>query len=427
MTMEKVISYINTNRGNGQKSSLDRLFNLLERLGNPHRNLKYIHITGTNGKGSTTALFSSVLQEANLNVGIFTSPHLEVVNERIRVNSEMIEDEELIRIVNHIEPVVLNMEAEMGVNFYAFELLTVVAFIYFQEKQLDIVLLEAGIGGRLDATNVIEQSLVSIITSIGIDHTATLGNTKEEIVYEKAQILKEGGYMIVGPIEEELKDIVRNRADAVHGTVKFINKADIVLKESFPDQQTFHYKNWQDVTLTLLGHHQMENASLVLEAYDTLVAQGFPISRKQVYQGLAKAFWPGRFEKVADEPLYYIDGAHNVASVERLVETLEGTFPGERFCFVIGMMKDKAYEKMIQQVEHLAKAFILVSPDPYRGFDPVKVAEELSKQGFEAIAMPNMTKVLEFVEKEVPKEDIVIQFGSLYLVGELKRALKETL
>lgn len=425
MTMEKVISYINTNRGNSQKSSLDRLFRLLEHLGNPQKGLKYIHITGTNGKGSTTALFSSVLQEANLQVGIFTSPHLEVVNERIRINGKMIEDNDLIRIVNHIEPVVIELEAEMGVKFYAFELLTTVAFIYFQEQQPDIVLLEAGIGGRLDSTNVTEDPLLTVITSIGIDHMSTLGHTKEEILYEKSQILKENGHMIVGPIEENLKDIVHVRANEVNGSVSFVDRSAIDIKESLPTKQTFNYGNWQEVTLTLLGHHQIENACLVLEAFDTLVAHRYPISRKQVYRGLEKAQWPGRFEKVSDAPLFYMDGAHNEASVKRLVETLEVTFPNKQFYFVIGMMKDKAYEEMIKQVEHLAKMYILVSPDPNRGFNSEEVANDLITRGFKAMVMPNMMNVLNYVQNEIPKDDIVIQFGSLYLVGELKQALKE--
>ena len=421
MSMEKVISYVNTNRGDGQKSSLDRLLTLLNRLGNPHQHLNYIHITGTNGKGSTTAMFASVLQEAQLSVGIFTSPHLERVNERIRFNGEMIEDADFIRIVNQIEPVVLEIEAAMGVKYYAFELLTVVAFIYFQEKQPDIVLLEAGIGGRLDSTNVIESALVSIITSIGLDHIATLGETKEAIMNEKAHILKDGGHLIVGPVADSLKEIAQRRADAVNGSVTFINQADIHLTESLPTHQTFTYKEWKTVELAMLGVHQVENASLVLEAIPLLVAQGLSISREAVYKGLEKAYWPGRFECVGTEPLFYIDGAHNEDGVRRLVETLEATFPGEKFYFVVGMMKDKAYEKMLAQVAHLAREFILVSPDAYRGFDADAVAEKLCADGFKATALADVSAVLAYVADEVPKDGVVIQFGSLYLVGDIKK------
>lgn len=421
MDMEKVIQYVNTNRGNGRKESLSRLFRLLDRVGNPHKNLNYIHITGTNGKGSTSALFYSVLREANLDVGVFTSPHLEKVNERIRVNEDMIEDAAFIRIVETIEPIILELEEEMGENFYAFELLTTVAFLYFQEKQPDLVLLEAGIGGRLDSTNVIEDSLVSVITSIGLDHMKTLGDTKEDILYEKAQILKDNGRLVVGPIDESLQVLVRQRADAVNGLATFIRKEDIKIHETTLEKQVFDYKDWKNVTLSMVGTHQIENACLVLEAYNTLVAKGVFISKEAVLTGLKKAHWPGRFEKILDKPLFYIDGAHNEAGVKRLVETLENTFPDNKFHFVVGMMADKEYEVMLEQVQHLAKEFILVSPDPYRGFDIEEVAKMLQEKGLKTVTKLDMSEVLSYIKDEIPVVDTVIQFGSLYLVGDIKR------
>ncbi len=425
MSMEKVISYVNTNRGDGQKESLDRLYTLLEKLGNPHKNLKYIHITGTNGKGSTASMFQSVFQESNLSVGLFTSPHLEVVNERIRLNGENITDADFIRLVDVIEPHVLELEEQMKQNYYAFELLTAVAFLYFQEKQPDIILLEAGIGGRLDSTNVIEESEVSIITSLGLDHMATLGETLEEIMYEKVHILKEEGYLITGPITEHLKLIANRQAEQVNGNVTFLDKNEIKIYESTLGQQVFSYREWKDVKITLLGLHQIENACLVLEACEQLIHKGWPLEKETIYRGLEKASWPGRFEKVFDEPLFYMDGAHNEASVKRMVETLETTFTDQKFYFVLGMMKDKEYAKMIQQVEHLAKAFYLVSPDWQRGFDVTEVARDLNREGYQAIAMENIDEVLNFIQNEIPKDETVIQFGSLYLVGEMKQILKK--
>lgn len=424
MSMEKVIAYVNTNRGDGQKESLDRLLTLLEKLGNPHKNLNYLHITGTNGKGSTASMFQSVFREANLSVGLFTSPHLEVVNERIRLNGENIADADFIRLVDKIEPYVLELEQQMNQSYYAFELLTAVAFLYFQEKQPDIILLEAGIGGRLDSTNVIEESEVSIITSIGLDHMSTLGETLEEIMDEKVHILKENGDLITGPIADQLKPIANKRAEQVNGAVTFLDKANIKIHESSLGQQVFSYKKWENVKLTFLGFHQIENASLVLEASERLIAKGWPLKKEAIYRGLEKAAWPGRFEKVFDEPLFYMDGAHNEASVKRMVETLETTFSDQKFYFVLGMMKDKAYAKMIQQVEHLAKAFYLVSPDWQRGFDVTKVADDLNKAGYNATAMENIEEVLDLIQNEIPKDETVIQFGSLYLVGEMKQALQ---
>lgn len=423
MSMDKVIAYVNTNRGDGQKESLDRLFTLLEKLGNPHKQLKYIHLTGTNGKGSTAAMFQSVFREAKLRVGLFTSPHLEVVNERIRLNGEYISDADFIRLVNKIEPYVLALEEKLQQKFYAFELLTVVAFLYFQEQQPDIVVLEAGIGGRLDSTNVIEIAEVSVITSIGLDHMATLGDSLEEIMWEKVQILKATGDLIVGPVPDRLKSIAEKYAQQMKGSVTFLDKANIQVHESSLGQQVFSYKEWKHITLTFLGLHQIENASLVLEASERLIDKGWPLTKASIYRGLEKATWPGRFEKVLDAPLFYMDGAHNLASVKRLVETLEISFPDKKFTFVLGMMKDKAYTEMIQEVAHLANAFYLVSPDWQRGFDVETVADDLKKAGYPAKAMESIEEVLAFIQNDVPKDETVIQFGSLYLVGDMKKAL----
>ncbi len=423
MGMKKVISYIGTNRGNGQKKSLNRLDELLERLGNPQKDLTYIHITGTNGKGSTAAMFQSVLREADLKVGLFTSPHLEFINERIRVNAEYIEDEELIRIINKIEPFILAIEAELGEKFYAFELLTTVALYYFQEKAVDIVILEAGIGGRLDSTNVIQKSALSVITSIGVDHMSTLGNSKEEIMNEKVQILKEKGQMVIGPVENELQEVAMHWVNKVDGRIVFVEASDIHLQTTSKDSQLFSYQSYQDIKLPFLGNHQLENACLVIEGSKILAAKGYPLTKEIVYKGLEKSFWPGRFEKVSDQPLFYMDGAHNEASVERLVETLEELFPDSKFHFVVGMMKDKNIEEMLALVFPLAKSFTLVSPDPERGFNTKEVANMIRANGIEARVLKDMTEVLTYIEDEISKEEIVIQFGSLYLVGALKEAL----
>lgn len=421
--MEKVISYVNTNRGNGQKKSLDRLKLLLEMLGNPQKNLSYIHITGTNGKGSTASLFNSVLLEAGLKVGIFTSPHLESVNERIRLNNEMIKDEDFIRIVEQMEPIVLELEEKLVEKFYAFELITTAAFLYFNEKQPDVVVLEAGIGGRLDSTNVIDTPDVAVVTSIGMDHVATLGGTREAIMTEKVQILKEKGHLVVGPVEDSLKEIAKDWAAKVGGKLTFLETKDIEILSMTENMQMFNYKSCSDVKLSFLGIHQIENASLVLEGLNILTEKGYPLTKNIIYRGLEKASWPGRFEKIIDEPLFYIDGAHNMASVNRLVETLEELFPRERFVFVVGMMKDKDYKEMLERVSHLAKEYLVISPDPYRGFDVSIVVNDLVDAGYKAQGFENMKEILFYIKNELSKEEIIIQFGSLYLVGDVKKSL----
>lgn len=423
MNIEKVISYINTNRGNGQKKSLNRLFQLLSRLDHPQKSLSFIHITGTNGKGSTASFFQSILREAGLNVGLFTSPHLEVINERIRLNNEYIADADLIRIMKKIEPVILELEEELNEKFYAFELLTTVAFLYFQEKQPDVIILEAGIGGRLDSTNVIETPDVAVITSIGIDHVKILGNSKEAIMNEKVQILKKNGHLVVGPVESSLKKIAFDWAEKVDGQLTFVETNQIEVISSTKNHQKFNYHSFLDVELSFLGLHQIENACVVLEACEILKEKGYPLTDEVIYRGLKKATWSGRFEKIAEEPLFYIDGAHNRASVNRLVETLEELFPNQKFHFVVGMMRDKDYKAMLEKVFPLAQEFLIISPDPYRGFDASRVANDLEAKGYKARAFFEIEDVLTYIKEQIPKEEIVIQYGSLYLVGDIKKAL----
>lgn len=418
--MDKVISYVSTNRGNGKKKNLDRMNYLLDQLGNPHKGLAYIHVTGTNGKGSTSSILQEVFFESNLTVGLFTSPHLEVVNERIRLNKQNISDEDFIQIIDQMEPVILQVEKELNENFYAFELLTVAAFLYFQKTKPDIIILEAGIGGRLDSTNIIKESEVSLITSIGLDHTATLGETKELITFEKVQILKGNDQLVVGPIEPKLRNIVHEWAEKVNGQAIFVDREAINIKNQNLNFQEFSYKEWKDLKLSLLGNHQIENACLVLEVCKILINKGYPITEKNIKAGLQTVSWPGRLEKIHENPLFYIDGAHNPASVSRLVETIENIFPNKKIYFIVGMMADKDYEQMIDQVSHLAKEFIFVSPDSSRGFDLKEAVALGEKRGISSKMKNTVDELFEYINEEVPRGAVVLQFGSLYLVGMIK-------
>lgn len=425
MSMDKVISYVNTNRGNGKKKNLNRMNYLLNQLGNPHEDLNYVHITGTNGKGSTSSILQEILLESGLTVGLFTSPHLEVVNERIRLNKQNISDNDFIQIINQMEPIILQVESELNESFYAFELLTVATFLYFQKTKPDIVILEAGIGGRLDSTNVIKEAEVSLITSIGLDHTATLGDTKELITLEKVQILKNKGQLVVGPIENKLKKIIQEWSEKVNGKVTFIDREIIEVQKQNLNFQEFSYKGWKNLKLSLLGNHQIENACLVLEACKILIDKGYPITEKSIRTGLGQVSWPGRLEKIQENPLFYIDGAHNPASVGRLVETIEDVFPDQKIYFIIGMMADKNYEQMIDQVTHLAKEFIFISPDSSRGFNLQEAVRIGKNRGIPSQAKNTIEELFQYVDQDIPKEAIVLQFGSLYLVGMIKEYITE--
>lgn len=425
MSMNEVISYIGVDRGLGKKVDLKRMHWLMEQLGNPEKSLKFVHIAGTNGKGSTSAYMSSVLREAGYDVGLFVSPHLERVNERIRINQTLITDEEFQKYTARVAEFVDEFEEKVRTEaYFAFEILTAVAFCYFADHQPDIVVLETGVGGRLDATNVIDTPEVSLITSIGIDHVGTLGHTIEEIAGHKGDILKKQGHMVAGPLFENVRSVLEKRAQKVDGSIEFVERSLIEMTHISEDVQSFLYDGFGPVTIQMSGPHQVENACVALLACHYLIEKGWQITSEDIAKGLAKAFWPGRFEKIHEHPTVYIDGAHNVHGVKKLLETLREQFPGKKFTFVIGMMRDKQFDEMIEMSLPLANQYLVTSPDENRGFDAEEVAEWLREtHQVQATSLPEVNDIVHYIHEEAQADELIIQFGSLYLVGALRSAL----
>lgn len=422
MNMKKALSYIGVNRGMGRKENLKRMEWLMDQLDHPEKQLKFIHIAGTNGKGSTAAFLFSILGEAGLRVGLFTSPHLEIINERIRVSDQLISDQDLQKYTEKVAYFVDQFESQNpDERFFAFEILTALALCYFVDQRVDIVILEAGVGGRLDATNIISNAEVSIITSVGKDHLSTLGNTVEAIASEKVGILKKGSELIVGPVTENIAAIISNHARAVGGEVTFIDRRLIEVLKVRPEFQNFIYEDSGPYVIQLQGSHQIDNACVAVKATEVLIRKGWSISTEQLARGLAKALWPGRFEKINDHPLLYLDGAHNLPAVKKLMTTIVEHFPNEKITFVIGMMRDKDYRAMIEYSLPLAQKYLVVSPDQERGFDTEAVAQWLcSEKGISARALSNVQAIKRYVIEKADSEEIIIQFGSLYLVGALR-------
>lgn len=426
MEMKEVISYIGVNRGKGPKVSLDRMKWLMDQLGHPEKKSKFIHIAGTNGKGSTSAFLFSILREAGLQVGLFVSPHLEKINERIRINDTLITDEEFQIYTEKVAKAVDQFEEKVKTeHYFAFEILTAVAFCYFADKSPDIVILETGIGGRLDSTNVITTPEMSVITSIGIDHIGLLGDTVEDIAREKVDILKAGGQMVSGPVPESVREVMDEHAQLVGGQIEYIDRQSIQMTDIASDHQTFAYQGGGPFTIHMMGPHQVENACVALKASQLLADKGWPLNDEIITKGLAKGFWPGRFEKIHENPLVYLDGAHNLPGVEKLMETIRIQFPSQKFTFVIGMMRDKQFEDMIELSLPLAEKYLVTSPDEQRGFDAEEIAAWLrDEKHVEAIALPSVDEIKNYIEKVAHPDEIIIQFGSLYLVGALRAALK---
>ncbi|WP_245570072.1 bifunctional folylpolyglutamate synthase/dihydrofolate synthase [Lacticigenium naphthae] len=418
--MQEVISLINTNRGNGRKENLNRMRLLMEKIGDPQKELKFIHLAGTNGKGSTAAFVDSILKKSGLNTGLFTSPHLQRINERLQINGAEITDEEFIQTTQLVEPYVGQVEEELGEKLYAFEILTAVAFLYFKEKEVDIVILETGVGGRLDATNVITQSEVSVITSIGMDHMKVLGNTIEEIAKEKAGIIKKSGTIVTYPFSKSIQTIVEEIAWEKETKWIPVDPAQLTILSSSIDGQRFTYKGTDEWAIQMLGIHQVYNAVTALEAMWVLQDKGWPVTIDSIREGLATAFWPGRLEKVCEEPLVLLDGAHNLQGVEMLRENADVLFPDQVLHFLIGTMEDKEYEKMIALMEGKAKSLLFLAPKSERAFDAEAVERLVEKEGIKSRFFKTPAEGAQYIRTQIPKDEVCMVFGSLYLVGDMR-------
>ena len=362
----------------GMNFGLSRMEELLEKLGNPHKKLKYIHLAGSNGKGSTLHYIKEMLITEGYTVASFTSPFLEEINEQLRINDENISDEDFIATFQELSPVIQEMD-QAGNGPTQFEILTAMAFSYFHHRKVDLVLLEAGLGGRLDSTNVIVP-LVSIITSISLEHTNILGNTLAEIASEKAGIIKAGVPIISGVTEEEPAQVIEQTAQSLEAPYVQLTKDIVVRDINHTDStQSFTFAMGdtvlENLSLQMLGRHQVNNAALAVAAV-TLLKDVFPISETSIREGLLKAKWKGRFEKISDKPTIIIDGAHNEAGIRVLLETLRTQYPNRNYRFVFSALRDKNYTKMIQLLDEVATEIIITEFTHERAASAEELFEE---------------------------------------------------
>ena len=395
MNYEETLNYIHSIPKFRRPLGNENLSALLENLNDPHRGIRFIHIAGTNGKGSTAAMTAEILKRAGYRTGLFTSPFIEVFNERIRINGESIPDAVLTEYASRVKSV---MEGKnLPVSEFAF--ITAAAMLYFYEQRCDFVVLEAGMGGRLDATNVINESEVSVICKIALDHTQYLGETIEEITREKCGIIKENGTVVAYPNEDNVTDIIKETADEKHASLYI---ADV--------------KNTEGYTLSLMGAYQKYNAAVVLEILKTLREKGYKIPESAVKDGLKNTSWPARFEYAADDVI--IDGAHNLDGVKALKESLLSL--KKPITLVMAMMSDKSYGECVREIAPVAERFIATEIDMPRCVSAEEIAE---KAGEDAMVIKDTAAAV----KEAMRQNggIVCICGSLYLAGEVKRILKK--
>ena len=410
----------------GSVLGLESMRELLHRLGDPQNELKFIHISGTNGKGSVLAYLSTILSGAGYRTGRYISPTLFSYRERIQVDGEYIEKESLACHVTAIAAAAEDMQKAGLPSPTVFEIETALAFLYFKEKRCDIVTLEVGCGGLLDATNVITTTLMEVIASISMDHTDLLGDTLAKIAAQKAGIIKPDTMVVSAQQKSEAAQVIEDTCKEQHCTLQMVDESKISNVHYGAEGQTFSYKTWENVAISLAGSYQIKNAALALEGVEALRKLGYALSDQQVREGLLHTAWRGRFTTLRRDPTVIIDGAHNPAAALELKESLERYFPGKTLYFVMGMFKDKDYAQVIDLTAPLARHIITVEPP---GNPRAMPARELA----EAVGKVNPSvewadSVAHGVEKALAmagKEDAVIVFGSLSFLGEAADAVNE--
>ena len=419
MNAQEAIEYIHSFFWKGSIPGLERTQELLRRMGNPEKKLKFVHIAGTNGKGSTAAMTASILQKAGCRVGLYTSPYIYRFNERIQVNGEQIADEDVAKVTEYVRQFAEAMDEKPT----EFELVTAIGFEYFVRQNCDIVVLEVGMGGALDSTNVIETPEVAVITNIGLDHTDYLGDTVEKIAETKAGIFKENGHAVIyrgaPSVEEVFETICAQR------NVK-LKKADfdsLVLRSHSLEGQVFDCGNRKELFLPLLGDHQLHNASVVLSIADTLIEKGWNISEQNIRDGIRDVSWPGRFDIVGRDPLFIIDGGHNPQCIDALVKNIRDYLANRKIIALTGVLADKDYGEMYRPMMPYIREFVCITPPNPRKLEATELAEHLRRMGATATPCDTIAAGVKLATQKAGTDGVVLCFGSLYTIGDIRNAL----
>ena len=409
----------------GSVLGLDNMRELLERLGNPQDDLKFIHISGTNGKGSALSYMSTILSGAGLRTGRYISPTLYAYRERIQVDGEMIDRESLAALVTVVKEAVDAMEAEKKGSPTVFEVETALSFLYFKEKKCDIVVLETGLGGTLDATNVVKTTVMEMISSIGMDHMEFLGGTVQEIAENKAGSFKPRTWVVSAEQDPQAAAVIRRVCREKECRLSVVDPDAFQDVHYGYDRQTFSYKDWKDVEITLAGTYQVTNAALALEAVEALRNLGYSLAEEQVRKGMKEAFWRGRFSVIHKNPVVVIDGAHNPAAAKVLKDSLETYFQGKDLHFIIGVFADKDYQSVISMTAPLAKHIITIqTPDNQRALPAEQLRDAVAKVNPSVEAAGSIREAVRKSMENAQKDDVIVAFGSLSFLGELDREVQ---
>ena len=397
MTYEEVIYQIENAHRFGNLPGVEVTEHVLKQLNQINGKLPFVHVAGTNGKGSVCAFITQALKDNGLKVGTFISPHVVVFEERIEINGQMISREDVTRIGSIL------LDTDFGVTLTMFDYCLAMALIYFAEQNCDIAVIETGLGGKLDSTNAIGVPIATVITKIGYDHVAILGDNLEDIAREKAGIIKNGSRLFVETQETEAEKIIKETAGECGVEAVFVTKQQI--------------EEMSKLQLKLLGVHQWENAAVAKLASEHVLAKlGVNYDEEKIKKSLQDTLWPGRMEVLSEEPFFMVDGAHNGHGVSALRKSLETLYPSEKFHMIMAVMADKDYKEMVRELLPLAKDFVTVTADSNRALQAKDLAEFINENGVAASCVESVDEAIETLSTDIKN----LAFGSLYFIGEIK-------
>ena len=420
MTLDEALRYIHEVCWKGTIPGLERIQALLDAMGNPERKCKFVHVTGTNGKGSTCAMVASILRKAGYKTGLYTSPYLIRFNERIQINGEQISDADICELTEYVKPFAESIFERPT----EFEMVTAIGFEYFARHKCDIVVCEVGMGGEFDATNVIPAPEAAVICNIGLDHTEVLGDTLEKIAGAKAGIIKPGCDAVLYRERPSVEAVFEERCKALNVP---LHKADFdflhLLSHSL-EAQVFDWERFHALRLPLLGEHQLHNAAVALTTARVLQKRGWKITDEQIREGIESVRWPGRFELMRKDPMFIIDGGHNPQCIEALVKNIRDYLPGRELTVLTGVLGDKDFHCMYRDVAQYAKEFITITPANARALTAEKLADYLRQFGKPVTACDVVADGVRLAIEHAGKDGVVLCYGSLYMIGDIDAALQ---
>ena len=426
LSKNELRAYIETIKKAGSILGLDSITALMHELSDIQDQLSIIHVAGTNGKGSVCAMLESVLLNAGYRVGKYTSPSVFEEAERYRVNGKNISEKDYAEVFSLVKEACDRMVAKGMSQPTLFEVETAAAFLYFYQQKCELVILETGMGGATDATNVIKKPVVSVLASISRDHMGFLGDTLEEIAAVKAGIIKEGAPVAAIAPTEEVREVIDGVCREKNVPVFYTREEQVKNLRMEHTRLCFSHEKLGEIRLKMLGKYQLQNALGAIETIRILNQRGFSITPEQLKDGLEQAEWEGRFSILSEQPLFVMDGAHNEDAAKKLRETLEMGFTNHQIIYIIGVLADKEHEKMLKLMLPLAAKVFTVTPDNARAMDGAELAKEAAKYHQDVIYVPEIGEAVRLARKAAEeKQGMVLSFGSLSYLGEVKHALKE--